>query len=66
MGDLLVFERDEAALVWRALDERLPVEHRKDCSALAILQMRLVTAPQTSGSPGSSLMHAFDIIAGRR
>jgi hypothetical protein len=53
-GDLLAVERDEAALVWRAMDERLPVEHRSNCSPLAILQCRLVTAPAVNPSPGSS------------
>lgn len=37
MADLLAVEYDEAALVWRAMDERLPVEHRADCAPLAIL-----------------------------
>jgi hypothetical protein len=29
--------RDESALVWRAMDERLPVERRNDCVPQAIL-----------------------------
>jgi hypothetical protein len=37
MGDLLAVERDESWFVWRAMDERLPVDHRADCSPLAIL-----------------------------
>jgi hypothetical protein len=37
---LLAVERDEAALVWRAMDERLPVEHRADCAPQSILQVR--------------------------
>jgi hypothetical protein len=45
MDDLLAVERDESALVWRALSENLPVQHRADCSALAILQCRFITAP---------------------
>ena len=35
-GSLSV-ERDESALVWRAMDERLPVERRNDCVPQAIL-----------------------------
>jgi hypothetical protein len=66
MGDLLAIERDESALVWRAMEERLPVEHRTDCSPLAILQCRLVTAPRAVASPGSSPEHAFNITGGRR
>jgi hypothetical protein len=54
MGDLLAVERDEAALVWRAMDERLPAEHRNDCAAEAILQTVSVVAPRTDPSPGSS------------
>jgi hypothetical protein len=45
MGDLLAVERDEAALVWQAQAQNLPVGHYNDCSSLAILQWRLVTAP---------------------
>jgi hypothetical protein len=62
MGDLLAVERDESALVWQAQDEKLPVEHRGDCAPAAILQVRLLTAPRTNGSQGSSPMHAFDIV----
>jgi hypothetical protein len=51
-GSLSV-ERDESALVWRAMDERLPVEHRKNCAPQAILQCRLVTAPHAA-VPGKS------------
>ena len=42
MSDLLAVERDEAALVWRAMDEKLPVEFRADTNPLAILQVRLL------------------------
>jgi hypothetical protein len=56
-GDLLDIERQEAALVWRGMDERLPVEHRSDSSPLAILQCRLVTAPRANPSPGTSPQH---------
>jgi hypothetical protein len=67
MSDLLSIEYDEAALVWRAMDERLPVEHRADCAAQCILQVRLVTAPRVNGARGSSPMHAWDIVMpGRR
>ncbi len=65
MGDLLACERDESWLVWRGMEERLPVEHRADCSPLAILQCRLETAPAVNGR-GTSPMHAFDIVGLRR
>lgn len=61
MGDLGAVEYDEAHLVWQAQAEKLPLEHRSDCAPAAILQVRLVTAPRTNGSQGSS-PHAFDVI----
>jgi hypothetical protein len=66
-GDLLAVEREESALVWRAMDERLPVEHRNDCSPQATLQLSLIASPRTNnGSLGSSAIHAWDIVRGRR
>ena len=64
-GDLLAVERDEAALVWSAMEQNLPVEHRADCSPLAILQCRLITAPHAAPPP-SSPEHAYNIVGGRR
>jgi hypothetical protein len=66
-GDLLAVERDEAALMWRAQAENLPVEHRADISPLALLSLRVVTARRAGVSPGSSTEHAYDIVmTGRR
>ena len=68
MGDLLAVERDEAALTWAAMDQRLPVEHRSDIYPVALLAVRIVTAPRTNGS-GSSPEHAWDVVqpgGGRR
>ena len=45
-ADLLAVERDEAALAFRALSEGLPVEHRADISPLALLGLKLITAPR--------------------
>jgi hypothetical protein len=61
MGDLLAVERDEAALVWQAQAQGLPVEHRADCSPQAILQVQLVTPAATNGQ-ASSWMHAWDLV----
>lgn len=66
MGDLLACEFDEARLIEQAQAERLSCEYRSDCAPQAILQVRLVTAPRTNGSQGSSPMHAWDIVGERR
>jgi hypothetical protein len=65
MGDLLSVERDESALVWRAMDEKLPVEHRADISPLALLGVALVTPPRAD-APRTSADHAYDIVLGGR
>jgi hypothetical protein len=66
LADLLENERSEAALVWAALAQGMPCEHRGDCSAQTILQCRLVTVP-TRDAPGSSPEHAsYSLIGGRR
>jgi hypothetical protein len=65
LADLLMVEQSEAALVWAALAQGMPCEHRGDCSAQTILQCRLVTVPTRDG-PGSSLEHAsYSLIGGR-
>lgn len=58
-GDLLAVERDEAALVWSAMAQNLPVAHRADSSPLAILGCRLETAPRVNPSPGTSPQHVI-------
>jgi hypothetical protein len=65
MDDLLATERTEAALVWRAMDEKLPVEHRHDCSPQAILQVALITAPRAIDGPSTTPL-AYDIVLGGR
>jgi hypothetical protein len=59
--DQLAAEYDEAAIIWAAMAENLPVQHRADCNPLAILQCTLITAPAGNGR-GTSWMHAIDII----
>ena len=55
MGDLLSVERDEAALVWRAMDERLPVEHRPDnVNPIALVGLVLVATPHATSSAETS------------
>jgi hypothetical protein len=44
--------------------ERLPVEHRSDINPLALLGLRLITAPHAVPSPGSTMaiaLHDFDV-----
>ncbi|MET4037575.1 hypothetical protein ABIB94_008863 [Bradyrhizobium sp. JR7.2] len=54
-GDLLAVERDECALVWTAQAQGLPIEHRGgDLSPLALLGVRLITAPRPDASPETS------------
>jgi hypothetical protein len=54
MADLIDIERQEAALVWRAQQQALPVEHRGDCSPQAILGVALRTLPRADGLPETS------------
>ncbi|WP_354134414.1 hypothetical protein [Bradyrhizobium sp. S3.9.1] len=54
MGDLLAVERDESRFVWSAMEHNLPVQHRADCSQVAIMQCQLVTAPRADASPRTS------------
>jgi hypothetical protein len=60
-SELLRVERDEAALIWRAQREGMAIEHRADCSALAVLQCEIITAPARA-SDGTSVEHGWDVI----
>jgi hypothetical protein len=51
MGDLLAIERDESALVWRAMEERLPAEHRSDCAPAAVLGLQVIATPRANEAP---------------
>jgi hypothetical protein len=53
-ADLLAVERDESWFVWQAQSQGLPVEHRADISPLALLGLKLVTAPRADPSPETS------------
>jgi hypothetical protein len=66
MGDLLAVERDECALVWQAQAQNLPCEHRSDINPVALLGLRLVTAPRAPNGPSSPERASFDLIGGRR
>jgi hypothetical protein len=64
MGDLRDIERQEAALVWQAQAQGPPCEHRADINALALLGLRMVTAPRFSGLPATAPEHGYDIVGG--
>ena len=66
--DLLAVERTEAALVWRAVAEQLPVWFRADISPLAVLGIELRTVPRAIDGPTTSPF-AYDLVrpsGGRR
>jgi hypothetical protein len=63
-NDLIDVERMEAELVFRGQREGLAVEHRADISPLALLGVRLVTAPHAA-APGSSAAMVIDYIGPR-
>jgi hypothetical protein len=55
-SDMLATERQEAALVWKAMADDLGnVAHRSDCSPLALLGLRLVASPRAAPPPPSWL-----------
>ncbi|MGZ5234158.1 MAG: hypothetical protein ACXWC3_29450 [Burkholderiales bacterium] len=64
IGDLLDIERQEAELTWMAQAERLPIEHRDDINPVALLGVRLVTAPRVEVS-GTSPEHVVTFAGGR-
>ncbi|UPT87969.1 hypothetical protein HAP41_0000002070 [Bradyrhizobium barranii subsp. apii] len=53
-GDLIDIERQEAELVASAQIAGLPIEHRGDINPLALLGLRLITAPRPDASPETS------------
>ena len=61
MNDILATERDEAALTWRAMEERLPVEFRPDIDPCAVLGLKMITVTNGHDEPSSPL-HAFDVV----
>jgi hypothetical protein len=59
LSDLLAVEHDEAALTWRAINEKMPIEFRDDISAAALLGVEVVVA--VSNGRGTSAEHGFNI-----
>jgi hypothetical protein len=65
-SDMLAIERAECALIWHAEANGEVIDFRSDTSPMAVLGVRLLTAPRANPSPGTSPMHAFDIVGLRR
>jgi hypothetical protein len=57
--DMLSCEREEASLTWRAQAEGLPIEFRSDISPLALLGLKLITAPRADALPETSPMYSW-------
>jgi hypothetical protein len=53
-GDLLAVEHAESFFVYLAQSQNLPCEHRADINPVALLGLRLVTAPRVNETPGTS------------
>jgi hypothetical protein len=67
LGDLLNIERQETELVWLAMAQNLPCEHRADCAPQAILGVRLISQPpHGNGAVESSPAMSWPIGIGNR
>jgi hypothetical protein len=66
MGDILEQDRTEAALVWQAQAQGLPIEHRADCSPIALLGVVLVTAAPADRPGASSQWSWLSSVTGSR
>ena len=44
----------ECALVWSAMEQKLPVEHRSDVYPVALLGVQIITASASDPSPGNT------------
>jgi hypothetical protein len=62
LSDILANDRAESFFVALAQSQNLPVEHRSEINPLALLGLRLVTAPRAVPSLGSSPEHAFGLV----
>ena len=62
---LLDAERQEAAAVWAAIEQSMPVSFRAGTAPLAILQCRLGAAPHANPSPGSSRL-SLEVVSADR
>jgi hypothetical protein len=58
-SDLLAIERAECALIWAAEAKGETIDFRSDTSPMAVLVVRLVTAPRADPSPGTSPEHVI-------
>jgi hypothetical protein len=61
MSDLLMIEREESALTWRAIAEQMPISFRADISPAALLAVSVVTKGN-GHMPETSWMHGWDVV----
>ena len=59
MADLLAAERDECSLVWAAQSQGLPIEFRADCSAQAILGVKVLVATRADAAAETSPWYSW-------
>jgi hypothetical protein len=64
-ADMLAVERSECALIWHTEAKGEVIDFRSD-TPMSVLGLKLVTAPRANPSPGTSPMHAYDIVGVRR
>ena len=65
-SDMLAIERSECALIWHAEAKNEVLDFRNTTTPMSVLGLKLVTAPRANPSPGTSPMHADDIVGVRR
>jgi hypothetical protein len=66
-SDMLAIERLEVAYIWHAEAAKgETIDFRGDTSPQSLLGVRLINQPHANPSPGTSPMHAWDIVGGRR
>jgi hypothetical protein len=66
LSDILANDRSESFFLALAQSQGMQIEHRSDISPLALLGLRLITAPRAVPSPMSSPEHAINFVGGWR
>jgi hypothetical protein len=66
LSDILANDRSESFFLALAQSQGMQIGHRSDISPLALLGLRLITAPRAVPSPMSSREHAINFVGGWR